>query len=69
MRDLKHLIKMEDMLQQANNELVREAQAEGRKAIGYTCYYMPEVLLDLPGCFGVRLRAPRSGCGIRRPEP
>ena len=28
---------------------------------GYTCYFMPEVLLDLPGCFSVRLRAPRSG--------
>ena len=59
MRDLKHLIRMEDLLQQANNELVQEAKAEGRKALGYTCYFMPEVLLDLPGCFSVRLRAPK----------
>ena len=32
---------------------------QGKLAIGYTCYFMPEVLLDLPGCFSVRLRAPR----------
>ena len=58
MKDLKHLIRMENLLQQANNELVQEAKEEGRKALGYTCYFMPEVLLDLPGCFSVRLRAP-----------
>lgn len=58
MKDLKHLIKMENLLREANNEFVREARNEGRKAIGYTCYFMPEVLLDLDGCFSVRLRAP-----------
>ena len=61
MRDLKHLIFFENLLQEANNELVKKAQGEGKKALGYTCYFMPEVLLDLPGCFSVRLRAPRSG--------
>ena len=59
MKDLKHLIYFENLLQEANNELVQKAKAEGKKAIGYTCYFMPEVLLDLPGCFSVRLRAPR----------
>ena len=59
MRDLKHLIYFEDLLQEANNELVKQAKAEGKYALGYTCYFMPEVLLDLPGCFSVRLRAPR----------
>ena len=59
MRDLKHLIYFENLLQEANNELVQQAKAEGKRAIGYTCYFMPEVLLDLPGCFSVRLRAPR----------
>ena len=59
MRDLKHLIALENLLQEANNELVRQAKAEGKKALGYTCYFMPEVLLDLPGCFSVRLRAPK----------
>lgn len=59
MKDLKHLIYFENLLQQANNDLVKQAKAEGKRAIGYTCYFMPEVLLDLPGCFSVRLRAPR----------
>ena len=59
MKDLKHLIYFENMLQEANNDLVKQAKAEGKRAIGYTCYFMPEVLLDLPGCFSVRLRAPR----------
>ena len=61
MRDLKHLIFMENLLQEANNDLVKQAKAEGRRALGYTCNFMPEVLLDLAGCFSVRLRAPRSG--------
>ena len=59
MKDLKHLIFFENLLQEANNDLVKQAKAEGKYAIGYTCYFMPEVLLDLPGCFSVRLRAPR----------
>lgn len=59
MKDLKHLIYFEDLLQEANNDLVKQAKSEGKLALGYTCYFMPEVLLDLPGCFSVRLRAPR----------
>jgi len=59
MKDLKHLIYFEDLLQEANNDLVRQGKESGRLALGYTCYFMPEVLLDLPGCFSVRLRAPR----------
>ena len=59
MRDLKHLIYFEDLLQEANNELVRKGKEDGNLCLGYTCYFMPEVLLDLPGCFAVRLRAPR----------
>ena len=59
MKDLKHLIFFENLLQEANNDLVKQAKNEGKFAIGYTCYFMPEVLLDLPGCFSVRLRAPR----------
>ena len=61
MRDLKHIIEFEDLLQEAYNALARQAKEEGKKALGYTCYFMPEVLLDLPGCFSARLRAPRSG--------
>ena len=59
MKDLKHLIFFENLLQEANNDLVKQAKNDGKFAIGYTCYFMPEVLLDLPGCFSVRLRAPR----------
>ena len=59
LKDLKHLIYFENLLQEANNELVQQGKKDGKRAIGYTCYFMPEVLLDLPGCFSVRLRAPR----------
>lgn len=61
MRDLKHLYYFEKLLDDANNDLVRQAKADGRLALGYTCYHMPEVLLNLEGCFSVRLRAPRTG--------
>ena len=60
LRDLKHLIRFEELLRAANNELVKQACAEGKLALGYNCSYIPEVLLDVEGCFGVRLRAP--GC-------
>ena len=59
MKDLKHLIYFENLLQEANNELVVQAVNEGRYALGYNCYYIPETLLNLPGCFSSRLRAPR----------
>lgn len=61
MKDLKHLYYLEQLLQDADNELVRKAQAEGRKCIGSVCSQIPEVLMDLPGAFTVRLRAPRTG--------
>ena len=61
LKDLKYLIWFEDLLENADNELVQKAQADGKLAIGYTCYHMPEVLLNVPGCFSVRLRAPRTG--------
>lgn len=61
MKDLKHLIYFENLLQEANNELVQQAVGAGKKAIAYTCYHIPEVLLNLDNCFSVRLRAPRTG--------
>ena len=61
MRDLKHLIYFENLLDNADNELVEQAKAEGGLAIGYTCYHIPEVLLNTGSCFSVRLRAPRTG--------
>ncbi len=59
MKDLKHLIYFENLLQDAHNEMVTKAVAEGKHALGYNCYYIPETLLNLPGCFSSRLRAPR----------
>lgn len=61
MKDLKHLIYFENLLQEANNEMVQQARAEGEHALGCTCYFVPETLLNLPGCFSSRLRAPNTG--------
>ena len=60
MKDLKYLLEFENLLEDADNALVRQAQADGRYAIGYTCYHMPEVLLNVDNCFSTRIRAPRS---------
>ena len=61
MKDLKHLIYFENLLQEANNELVQQAISEGNRALAYTCYHIPEVLLNVDNCFSIRMRAPRTG--------
>lgn len=61
MKDLKHLYDLEQLLQECNNDLVKEACEKGQIAVGDVCSMIPEVLLNLPGCFSVRLRAPRTG--------
>lgn len=61
MKDLKHLIYFENLLQEANNDLVKEAEAEGQKCIATVCSQIPEPLLCMPGVFTVRLSAPRTG--------
>lgn len=61
MKDLKHMYYFEKLLEDANNELVRQAKREGRKCIATVCENIPEPLLNLPGTFSVRLRAPRTG--------
>ena len=61
MKDLKHLYYFENLLGDVNNELIRQAKTEGKLAIGYTCFHMPEVLLNLDNCFSVRMRAPKTG--------
>ena len=60
LRDLRHLIRFEELLRAANNELVKQAQSEGKLALGYNCSYIPEVLLDVEGCFGVRIWPPTT---------
>jgi len=61
MKDLKHLIYFENLLLEANNKLVQKAQKDGKVCVAYTCENTPEPLLNLPGCFSARLRAPRTG--------
>jgi benzoyl-CoA reductase/2-hydroxyglutaryl-CoA dehydratase subunit BcrC/BadD/HgdB len=61
LKDLKHLIYFEKLLLEANNELVQQARGEGKVCVGYVCENTPEPLLNLPGTFSARLRAPRTG--------
>lgn len=61
MKDLKHLYYFEKLLEDSYNDLDREAKEAGQIAIGHVCFQIPEPLLNLPGCFSVRLRAPRTG--------
>ena len=61
MKDLKHLIFFEELLENADNALVKQAASEGKLAMGYTCYHVPEPILNVGNCFSVRLRAPKTG--------
>ncbi|ACL04914.1 2-hydroxyglutaryl-CoA dehydratase D-component [Desulfatibacillum aliphaticivorans] len=46
------------ILDQPVNNLVDQAQEQGKKAIAYTCSYVPQPLLSLDGVFPIRVRAP-----------
>ena len=61
MKDLKHLLYFEDLLQTANNELIEQAKADGRICAAFTCENLPEPLMNLGNSFSVRLFAPNSG--------
>ena len=61
MKDLKHLYYFERLLEDANNDLIRQAQGSGKLCVAYTCENVPEPLLNLEGTFSARLRAPRTG--------
>ena len=61
MKDLKHLIYFERLLENADNELIEQAKADGGVCLGYTCFHIPEVLLNIGPCFSTRLRAPNTG--------
>lgn len=61
MKDLTHIYTFEKLLEESNNTLVQQAAAKGNIVIGNVCSLIPEPLLNLPGCFAVRLRAPRTG--------
>ena len=61
MRDLKHLIYFENLLQEANNALVFQAKNDGKICVAYTCENVPEPLLNLGDCCSIRLFAPHTG--------
>ena len=51
-----------DLVETPAGTIVQEARRAGARAIGYTCSFVPEPLLSLPGLFPHRMRAPGS-CG------
>jgi benzoyl-CoA reductase/2-hydroxyglutaryl-CoA dehydratase subunit BcrC/BadD/HgdB len=57
---LKHLLYFENLLQNADNELVQQAKSEGKICVAYVCENTPEPLMNLGNAFSVRLRAPRT---------
>ena len=61
MKDLKHLIYFESLLENADNDLIKQYQADGNICLGYTCFHIPEVILNVGNCFSTRLRAPNTG--------
>ena len=61
MKDLKHLIYFESLLENADNELIEKKKKDGGICLGYTCFHIPEVLLNVDNCFSTRLRAPNTG--------
>ena len=60
MRDLKHLAYFEDLVRESNNKLIGQAKDEGKICVAFVCENTPEPLLNLPGAFSTRLRAPRT---------
>ena len=61
MKDLKHLIYFEGLLENADNALIEKKKKDGGICLGYTCFHIPEVLLNVDRCFSTRLRAPNTG--------
>ena len=61
MKDLKHTIYFERLLENADNELIEKKKKDGGICLGYTCFHIPEVLLNVDNCFSTRLRAPNTG--------
>jgi len=51
----------DEIVDNTQNSLVREAMDVGRIPIGYTCSFVPEVLLSVGKLFPLRLRAPGIG--------
>jgi len=61
MKDLKHLLYFEDLLQTANNDLIVQAKESGGICAAFTCENIPEPLMNIGDVFSIRLFAPNSG--------
>lgn len=61
MKDLKHIHYFEKLITEANNELVKKAMDNNKIGLGYSCFFAPEVLLNVGNAFGIRMRAPNTG--------
>ena len=61
MRDLMYLNYFENLLQEANNELIGQAKKDGKICVAYVCENTPEPLMNLGNAFGIRLHAPNTG--------
>jgi benzoyl-CoA reductase/2-hydroxyglutaryl-CoA dehydratase subunit BcrC/BadD/HgdB len=59
MKPIKEIQYFEKLLETPENDLVKQAVAAGRHAIGYNCFSVPEPLLEVGPFFGVRMRAPQ----------
>lgn len=58
MKDLKHLLYFENLLQEAHNDLSHRQQNEGKICVAYACENTPEPLLNLArGVFDAPARA------------
>lgn len=49
---------LEEIIGRPENELLEKAVANGKIPIGYTCSYVPRVILSVDGLVPVRIRAP-----------
>lgn len=58
MKKLKGLSFFEELLEEPQNQLVDKALEQGRIAIGYNCYVVPEPLISAGKLFPVWMRAP-----------
>lgn len=58
MKKLKGLDFFERLFEDPQNELVEKAIEDGRIAVGYNCYVVPEVLLNAGKTFGLWMTAP-----------
>jgi len=61
MPEEKGMALFDDIIDNSRNTLVSEAMDDGRIPMGYTCSFVPEVLLSVDKLFPLRLRAPGIG--------